>query len=243
MQGYSPSTYGDHIAEVFDECARPPAETSRTVDFLAGLAAGGPALELGVGTGRVAIPLAARGMEVSGVEVSRAMVERLLGKRGGDAVRLSIGDFADVDVPGRFRLVYAVFDALFHLQSQEAQVRCFRNVAQRLADGGVFVVEALVPPLPHSQRESLETASVELDHVWLFASRHDSVRQVIERQQILITEAGVRLYPVRYRYAWPAELDLMAHLAGLRLSQRWGGYEGEPFGAQSAFHVSVYGRP
>lgn len=243
MQGYSLSTYGDRIAEIFDDWVPLPADSGQTIDFLVALAGEGPMLELGVGTGRIAIPLAARGVEVTGIEVSQAMINRLLSKPGGDAVRIAMGDFADVAVAGRFKLVYAVFSTLFLLQSQDEQLRCFRNVTDHLTDDGLFVTETLVPTMAQlSQRETTETISVDIDHVWIYVSRNDRVRQLIERQQVHITEAGIRLYPVQHRYAWPSEMDLMARLAGLRLRERWGGYQCQPFTDQSTLQVSVYAR-
>ncbi|MDQ4029538.1 MAG: class I SAM-dependent methyltransferase, partial [Actinomycetota bacterium] len=211
------------------------------VEALAALAGAGPALELAIGTGRVALPLAERGVQVHGIDVSEAMVERLRAKPGGDRIPVTIGDFADVAVVGRFSLVFVAFNTFFALASQQDQVRCFRNVAARLAEGGVFALEGFVPDVARFQRhQSVSAPRVELDVVMLDVSRHDPVAQRIDAQHVVINPAGIRLQPVHLRYAWPAELDLMAQLAGMRLRERWGDWERGPFTADSGRHVSVY---
>ena len=243
MKGYDPGrTFdGDHAA---DEDAIARGDEAATVAFLEGLARGGPALELAIGSGRIALPLAARGVRVDGIDFSEAMVARLRAKPGGAAHRVTMGNFADCGVPGRYRLVYLVFNTLFNLLTQDEQVRCFGNVAARLEDDGVFVVEGFVPSWLHRLRdgqyvdaEELEAGSVVLD-----CGRHDPVAQRLEESHVRLSPAGVRLAPVVCRYAWPAELDLMARLAGLRLRERWGGWSREPFTADSRNCVSVYGR-
>jgi len=246
MDEYEPSTYGDHWAELYDEwvAVRLPGEAAHTVDFLAFMAGPGPALELPIGTGRrVALPLAARGLEVHGIDASEAMVAKLRAKPGGAEIPVTIGDFADVDVDGRFSLIYVVFNTFFALLTREDQVRCIRNVAEHLTDGGAFVLEAFVPDLTRfdgSQR--VEATLVGVDEVRIEASRHDPVDQRVDATHIVLRDGDVRLYPVRLRYAWPSELDLMARLAGLRLRERSSGWKGEPFGADSPRHVSVYER-
>lgn len=231
------TTYGAHCAAVYDELfgAFDPA----SVDLLSELAGADPALELGIGTGLVALPLAARGVPVHGVDASPAMVEKLREKPGGDAIPVTLGDLADVPVEGRFSLVFVVFNTLFALQTQRDQVRCFRNVAAHLAPGGAFVVEAFVP---ERALAPLRVTAVEADRAGLKISRHDPVAQRLTSQHVVLRDGEVRLYPVEVRYAWPSELDLMAELAGLRLRDRWGGWRREPFGPESARHVSVYGR-
>lgn len=241
VQDYGPSTYGDRIAEVYDELYVGLGDVISIADVLADLARGGPALELGIGTGRVALPLAARGVEVHGIDASEAMVAKLRAKEGGAAIPVTIGDFAGVEVEGSFSLVFVVFNTLFALLSQEEQVRCFQNVARRLTPDGVFLIDAFVPDVARFARGAYTQASqVETDHVMLDVSRHDPLGQRIVSSHVWITDGGVRLYPVHLRYAWPSELDLMARLAGLRLRDRWGGWRGEPFTADSARHVSVY---
>lgn len=243
LEGYDAATYGDRIADVYDEVHEGLLDTESCVDFLAGLAGNGPVLELAVGTGRVAIPLADHGIEVHGVEISEAMVARMRGKPGGDRVAVTLGDFADVPVDGRYPLVFVVFNTLFALTSQEDQVRCFRNVADHLTDDGVFVVECFVPDLGRFDRgQRVAAERVELDRVILEVSTHDPVGQRTVSHHVFVTEEGVRMYPVHVRYAWPAELDLMARLAGLHLRERWGGWRREHFTAESVRHVSVYAR-
>jgi Methyltransferase domain len=241
MNGYDASTYGQRIADVYDDVH--PAHDEAMIAALAGLAGSGPALELGIGTGRIALPLAARGVAVHGIDASPAMVDRMRAKPGGAAIPVTMGDFADVGAEGPFSLVYVVFNTFFGLLSQEAQVRCFGNVARRLTQEGVFVIEAFVPDMTRFVRGQVVNASrVENDAVLLDVSRHDPVTQRVVSQQIVLTEGGVRLFPVQIRYAWPAELDLMARLAGLRLRHRWAGWHREPFTAASGMHVSVYER-
>jgi SAM-dependent methyltransferase len=238
---YDAATYGDRMAEVYDEWFAVPQDAEDTVEFLSDLAGPGPVLELGIGTGRVALPLAQRGHDVHGVEASEAMVEKLRAKSGDMPV--AIGDFAELDVEGEFSLVYVIFNTFFALLSQEDQVRCYSNVARRLGEGGVFVIEAFVPDMTRWDRDQrMEAHHVEDDSVVLGVSRHDAVEQRVASNHLVVSEAGVKMYPVRLRYAWPSELDLMARLAGLRLRERWGGWRREPFKASSVKHVSVYER-
>jgi SAM-dependent methyltransferase len=238
---YDAATYGDRMAEVYDEWFAVPSDTEDTVGFLSDLAGTGPVLELGIGTGRVALPLVQRGHEVHGVDASEAMVEKLRAKTGEIAV--TVGDFSELDVEGEFSLVYVVFNTFFALLSQEDQVRCFSNVARRLREGGVFVIEAFIPDMTRwDQDQRVEALRVENDSVILGVSRHNPVEQRVVANNLVVSEAGVKMYPVRLRYAWPSELDLMARLAGLRLRERWGGWRREPFTASSARHVSVYER-
>jgi SAM-dependent methyltransferase len=175
------------------------------------------------------------------VDASEAMVEKLRAKSGDMPV--AIGDFAELDVEGEFSLVYVIFNTFFALLSQEDQVRCYSNVARRLGEGGVFVIEAFVPDMTRWDRDQrMEAHHVEDDSVVLGVSRHDAVEQRVASNHLVVSEAGVKMYPVRLRYAWPSELDLMARLAGLRLRERWGGWRREPFKASSVKHVSVYER-
>lgn len=243
LPDYDPAAYGDRMAEVYDEWFGTPADAEETVAFLSDLAGRGRVLELGIGTGRIALPLAGKGIEVHGIDASEAMVEKLRAKPSGEGIPVSIGDFADVGVEGRFSLVYVVFNTFFALLTQEDQVRCFANVAERLEDGGAFVVEAFVPdPARLARGEVTQTRRVEVDRVFLEASRYDPVHQRVYSQNIAMGETETRFYPVQIRYAWPSELDLMARLAGLRLLQRWGGWRRERFTASSTSHVSVYKR-
>lgn len=241
MEGYRADTYGERIADVYDAWHVMKDGTDHAVELLAGLAGDGPALELAIGTGRVALPLAARGVPVHGIDASRAMIAKLRRKPGGRDIAVTVGDFADVAVDGQFRLVYVVFNTFFALLTQDEQVRCFRGVAARLSPDGVFVIEAFVPDVARFVRgQCSNIARVGLDEVLFDVSQHDPVAQQIDSQHLLLRAGGIQLRPVRLRYAWPAELDLMAQLAGLRLRERWGGWCREPFTAASGSHVSVY---
>ncbi|MBI4864582.1 MAG: class I SAM-dependent methyltransferase [Candidatus Riflebacteria bacterium] len=241
MESYDPATYGERIADIYDDLYERMSDVETTVATLAELAAGGSALELGIGTGRIAVPLAARGVTVHGIDSSAAMVERLKARPGGATIPISIGDFAEVRVEGRFSLVYVVFNTFFGLPSQEAQIRCFASVAHHLEPGGAFVIEAFVPdPARFAGGQNTQTSRVEVDRVIIDLSRHDPVDQRVVTQHVLIEPSGVRLCPVQIRYAWPSELDLMARLAGLRLHARWEGWHRQPFTARSPSHVSVY---
>jgi SAM-dependent methyltransferase len=235
-------SFAPDAAAIYDDVPR--GDEDETVAFLAQLAGAGRALELAVGTGRIALPLAARGVPVDGIDISDAMVARLRDKPGGAAIAVTMGNFADVAVAGRYRLIYVVYNTLFNLLSQDEQVRCFENVAGHLADDGVFVVEAFVPTYLHRLRDDqyVDAEAVAVDHVWLDVGRHDPVAQRLDETHVHLSGDGVRLYPIVCRYAWPAELDLMARIAGLRLRERFGGFGREPFTADSTLHVSVYGR-
>lgn len=240
MKDYSAATYGDRIAGVYDEFYR-PANVAGRVDVLAELAAGGRALELGVGTGTYALPLAARGLEVHGIEASRAMVARLRAKEGGDSLPVTSGDFADVAVKGTFSLVFVINNTFQMLTTQEEQIRCFQNVASHLDESGVFLVHAFVPDVSrYDENQHLRASLPDLASVRLDVSVHDAVNQRIDFRHVHLTEDGIKMYPGRLRYVWPAELDLMARLAGLRLRARWGNWQRAPFTAQSGSHMSVY---
>jgi SAM-dependent methyltransferase len=238
--------YDERRAEGYDRRhAARVAEAEATADLLVGLVpTQARVLELGVGTGRLALPLAARGFEVHGVDSSPAMLARLRAKPGGDAVGVVEGDFADVGtiVEGEYELVLLAFHSLFELLDQDAQCRSVVGAAARLAPGGVFVVEALAPELTRLE-QSLTVTSLARDEVVLQATSHDPLSQVVRGHDVVLTEGGVRLLPWAIRYASVPEVDLMARLAGLELRHRWGGWEREPFTAASSRHVSVYGRP
>lgn len=232
-------TYGERCAAVYDEWFA--SADGAAVETLARLARGGRALELGVGTGLVALPLAGRGVEVHGIDASEAMVSRLRAKPGGERIPVTMGDFADVAVEGSFSLVFVVYNTFFALRTQEEQVRCFRNVAERLEPGGAFVLEAFVPDVAgFSRGHNVSVITVAGDRVGLKVSEHDPVGQRIKSQHVVFVNNEVRLYPVEVRYAWPSELDLMARLAGLCLRQRWRNWQGEAFESGGAKHISVY---
>jgi SAM-dependent methyltransferase len=240
---YGPSTYGDRIADVYDQWFSVPVDTDEAVAFLADLAGAGPVLELGIGTGRLAVPLKERGLEVHGIDSSEAMVAKLRQKPGGADVPVTIGDFADVAVEGSYGLVFVAFNTLFGLLTQDDQVRCFQNVADHLTADGVFVVQAFVPDLARFDRnQRIQTEGVGTDSLIIGANEHDPVHQRVRSVHAVLIESGTRLYPVRLRYAYPSELDLMARLAGLRLRERWEDWTRTPFTPSSEGHVSVYGR-
>lgn len=244
MKNYQPqASFDQETADGYDEELR--GDEAAAADFLADLAAGEPALELAIGTGRIAIPLAAKGIQVDGIDFSEPMVAKLRAKPGGDQLNVSIGDFAEVAVDGNYRLVYLVFNTLFNLLSQDEQVRCFENVARHLTGDGAFVIEAFTPGYLYRLREDqyVDAEAIEGQRVTLDVGRHDPVSQTLEESHVVLTpEGGVRLYPIVTRYAWPAELDLMARVAGLRLRERWGDWLRGPFTADSRLHVSVYER-
>ncbi|MBA3715541.1 MAG: class I SAM-dependent methyltransferase [Pyrinomonadaceae bacterium] len=241
METYTAATYGERCADVYDNWHG--AYDEAAIKMLVELACGGPALELGIGTGRIALPLMACGIKVHGIDTSPAMVARLRAKPGGDHIPVTVGSFADIGVVGKFSLIFVVFNTLFLLLSQEEQVRCFYSVARHLATDGVFLIEAFVPDVTrYSGGQANKVTAVTTDQITLDMSRHDPVQQRVTGQKIVITDGGIRLYPIQIRYAWPSELDLMAQLAGLRLRHRWGGWQREPFTSESVKHVSIYER-
>lgn len=243
MAGFDdPAFYGDRWAGVYDE-HHLQMDPGPAVEFLAGLAGEGRVLELAIGTGRVAVPLAARGIRVQGVDASAAMVERLRAKPGGDRIPVTIGDMADVPVSGSFRLVYLVANTLFGLLSQARQAECFGSVARVLDPGGMFAVECFVPDVARFDRgQRVQAVAVTEDSAIIEVSRHDAAGQRVTAQIITLDEQGVHLRPVALRYSWPGELDLMADRAGLRLRERYGGWSRQPFTSASTSHVSVYER-
>lgn len=242
MDEYTASTYGDRIAGVYDEFYR-PANVPERVDALAGLAAGGRALELGIGTGTFALPLAGRGVEVHGIDASEEMVNQLRAKEGGATMPINIGDFANVEVEGTFSLIFVISNTFFMLTEQEEQIMCFENVASHLDESGVFLVHAFVPDVSmfdrgqHVSGDLADLASVRLD-----VSIHDAMNQIVDFRHLDLTEEGIRMYPGRLRYVWPSEFDLMARLAGLRLRERWADWRRSPFTSESRSHVSIYER-
>lgn len=241
MEGYGKETYGAEWAAEYDEIfAEAP---SAMIDLLTELGQGGRVLELAIGTGRIALPLAARGVDVTGIDISDEMIARLRAKPGGDRIPVTMGDFADVGVDGTFRLVYLAFNTLFGLADQEEQVRCFANVAAHLEPGGRFVIEAFVPDVSRFDRgQRVSANSIRLDRVAFEVSKHYPEQQRIDVQVIQVTETGINLLPVAIRYAWPSEIDLMARLAALNLESRFGGWDRRTFGADSVSHISIYAK-
>jgi len=230
-------TYNEACAEVYDEWFGSCEEAA--VDLLAELAGAGRVLELGIGSGLLALPLAARGIDLQGIDLSPAMVARLRAKPGGEAIPVTLGNFADVAVQGEFSLIFVAYNTFFALPTQEEQVRCFQNVAAHLTADGVFVLEAFIPQSANFTG-GLKVTAVTDERIGLKVSEHDPVRQRLKSQHVVIRNQEIRLYPVEVRYAWPAELDLMARLAGLRLRHRWSDWNRTEIGPNSQRHVSVY---
>ena len=243
VKNYEPvMSFGEDAAEGYVDFKR--GDEVEAVAFLEQMAQGGPALELAIGTGRIALPLAARGIHVDGIDISTAMVDQLRSKPGGDQLSVTIGDFADVPVPGAYRLIYVVFNTLHNLLTQDEQVRCFENVADHLTDDGSFLIEASVPSRFYRLQNDqyVEAEAIEIDEVRLDVAQHDPVTQLLHENHVSISTEGVRLNPIVTRYIWPSELDLMARIAGLRLKERWGGWSREPYNSTTDKLVSVYGR-
>jgi SAM-dependent methyltransferase len=240
---YGARFFGEREAAVYDELEASmfdPAVVTPMVDVLADLAGDGDVLEMGIGTGRIALPLVARGIRVSGIDASSAMVAKLRAKPRSDTIDVAIGDFSTTRVDGHFSLVYLIFNAIFNLKTQDEQVACFANAATHLVPGGHFVIELEVPNLrrlPPGQ----DVFVFRVDARTMSFDTYDVVSQGLTSNHFVLEEDGrVSSYPVEGRYAWPSELDLMARLAGLRLRERWGGWKREPFTSLSQSHVSVY---
>jgi SAM-dependent methyltransferase len=235
-------SFGKETVATYDDSLR--GDEKETVDLLEQLARGGPVLELAVGTGRIALPLAERGLEIHGIDFSPEMVEQLRAKPGGDRIRVTIGDFAEVPVPGRYRLIYIVFNTFHNLLTQEDQVRCFENVANHLEEDGQFLIEAGLPSeyFGKSEMQYVMAERIEIEEVGLDVAQYDPATQLLTENHVVLTTDGATFFPIVTRYAWPSELDLMARIAGLRLHHRWSGWFREPFAAKSWRHVSVFGR-
>lgn len=244
MDGYTDSTYGDRFADVYDDWYHDVSDVASTVAFLTELAPpGGSALELGVGTGRLALPLAAAGVHVTGIDASAAMLARLADKDPLGSVTAVLGDMAAELPDGPFDVVFVAYNTFFGLTSADRQRECFAAVAARLRPGGAFVIEAFVPaePTGEAANGAVTVRSITADRVVLSVSRHDAEAQLASGQYVEITEAGgVRLRPWQIRFAQPSELDGMAGAAGLALAERYEQFDRSPFGADSPRHVSVY---
>lgn len=231
------SRYDAYVADMFA-----PERIDPVVDVLAALAGDGAALELGIGTGRIALPLAARGVPVHGIDLSQAMVARMREKPGADGVGVTIGDFATTRVEGTFQVVYLVFSTIGNLTTQDAQVACFENAARHLAPGGVFVVEVDVPPLRRLPPGETHRVFASADGYWGI-DEYDVAAQRLVSHHVRLGGDRPEQVSVPFRYVWPAELDLMARIAGLRLRSRWGGWREAPFTAESTAHVSIWEKP
>ena len=234
--------FGERVAKHYDESEGEmftPAGIEPAVSFLADLARDGAALELGIGTGRIALPLSQRGVRVHGIDLSASMVAKLRAKPGGELIDVTLGDFATTTVEGTFTLVYLVFNTIMNLTSQDEQVECFRNVAAHLQPGGCFVIEVGVPDLqrlPPGEifRPFTVTATT------LGFDEYDIANQGLVSHHYRVVDQRLDLASIPFRYVWPSELDLMARLAGMRLRERWSGWQHEPFTSDSTTHVSVW---
>jgi SAM-dependent methyltransferase len=226
--------YDESVAEMFE-----PARVGAVVDFIAALAGTGRALELGIGTGRIALPLEQRGVPVAGIELSRAMVARLREKPGGAEIPVAIGDFATTTIAGVFAVAYLVFNTIMNLTTQAAQVECFRNVAAHLEPGGCFVVEVHLPELRLlPPGETLRPFHVS-ESKWGI-DEYDVANQGLVSHHLEIADGRFERFSIPFRYVWPAELDLMAQIAGMTLRERWSDWKREPFTSDSGKHVSVW---
>jgi SAM-dependent methyltransferase len=237
--------FGQQVAERYDDPSSEmfrPDVVDAAVDVLAELAGDGPALELGIGTGRIALPLARRGVAVHGIDLSRAMVNQMRAKPGGDAIEVAIGDFATTRVDRTFSLAYLVFNTIMNLTSQNEQVECFRNVAAHLRPGGCFVIEVLVPELrrlPAGQT----VVPYHVSPTQVAFDIYDVSTQATSSNYITIRDGRGEYRSIPFRYVWPSELDLMARIAGLRLRDRWADWSRAPFTHESTKHVSVWEKP
>ena len=234
--------FDERIAARYDETSGDrfePAVVDRTVSFLADLARGGAALELGIGTGRIALPLSRRGIRVHGIDLSPAMVERLRAKPGADGIAVTIGDFSTTTVSGTFTLAYLVYNTIMNLTTQEEQVDCFRNVAAHLDPGGCFVIEVMIPALQRlPPGETVRAFTVSPTRLGF--DEYDTAAQGLVSHHYRVLDGRLDVSSVPFRYVWPSELDLMARLAGMTLRERWSDWDRAPFTRDSTTHVSVW---
>ena len=243
MKGFGPRTFGDLYAEEYDTLHN-PGTTDDCVYLIADLAHGRSILELAIGSGRIAIPLKARGFDICGFDASPDMLALLEQKPGGDEIETWMADMADFSVDRRFGFAYLVFNTLYNLTTQDAQVRCFQSVAEHLEPGGQFLVEAFMPNRERFQdNQAVRTKHVSMDAVWLEAAQHNPVTQTIDFQRVRITEDATKLMPLAMRYVWPSELDLMAALAGLEPIEKWGGWNEQALRPTSDMYIALYQRP
>jgi SAM-dependent methyltransferase len=237
--------FGEQVAAGYDESSAEmfePAVVDPVVDFLADLAGGGAALELGIGTGRIALPLARRGVRVHGIDLSEAMVARLRAKPGGEQIGVTIGDFATTTVEGRFSVAYLVFNTIGNLTSQDEQVACFQNAAAHLEPGGCFVIEVGIPQLRRlPPGETVRAFALTPTHLGF--DEYDIANQGLISHHYRVEGGKFEASSLPLRYVWPSELDLMARLAGMTLRERWSDWNREPFTSDSTKHVSVWEKP
>jgi len=240
MKNYDDTTYGQRIAEIYDDLYADFDPGS--IEVLSELARGGPALELGIGTGRIALQLHEHGVKVYGIDASEAMLARLRAKPGGSEMEVLTGSFAEFKMDMQFNLIYVVFNTFFALLSQDEQLRCFQSVRDHLAPDGEFLLEVFVPDLCRFiDHQTVRLSGLSEDTVNIDVSEVDPVTQTVTAQHVYLSVDGTRLYPVKLRYAWPSELDLMARIAGLSLRNRWGSWSKAEFTKDSKQHISIYG--
>jgi SAM-dependent methyltransferase len=239
MDKYDERTFGDRFADVYDHYFSELDEAA--IDLLEELAAGRRVLELGIGTGRIALPLHQRGVQISGVDASPAMIAKLREKPGGDQIEVHQGSFVELPMRDRFSLIFVAFNTLFALLTQEEQLSCLRSVASHLEDDGLFLVEAFVPDLCRFDRgQTVRASNLTEGEALVELAQVDRATQQICAQLVALSNSGVGLYPIKLRYIWPSELDLMARLAGLQLRHRWGGWQKQGYDQRSEKHISVY---
>ncbi|MBO6687662.1 MAG: class I SAM-dependent methyltransferase [Henriciella sp.] len=243
MKGFGPTTFGELNAEEYD-ALHDPGTTEACVDLIADLAGDGDVLELAIGTGRIALPLAERGLNISGFDASPEMLKTLAGKPGGSNIETWVADMARFDLERKYDFAFLVFNTLYNITAQHDQVACFQQVANHLRPGGRFLVEAFLPNRDSFENnQAVRTKYVSFDSVWLEAVQHDPVAQTLNYQRVRITENGTQLKPLPMRYVWPAELDLMAEISGLRPVAHWGGWQKQALSASSDMYVIVYEKP
>jgi SAM-dependent methyltransferase len=239
MEYYSSETYGERIAAVYDKLYS--GFDPDAIQTLVELAQGGDAIELGIGTGRIALPLLHAGVTVHGIDASESMVAILRAKPGGAGIPITMGNFADVSVDNQYALIYVVFNTFYSLLTQEEQIRCFQNVARHLTPGGAFVIEAFVPDMTRFEAgQTMRVVHIGDNEVNMDVSQIEFDKQLISSQHVILTTQGIHFYPVKIRYVWPSELDLMARLSQLRLRVRWSDWNKAPFTDGSKKHISVY---
>ena len=241
MEGFDPrKSFNSNVARHYDDQLRGDEDDAAT--FLTELAGDEPALEFAIGTGRIALPLAAKGVTVDGIELSEAMVARLREKLGGDALHVTIGDMSATRLERQYGVVYLVYNTVFNLLTADAQVCCFENAARHLTKDGVFVVETAIPSawISPDRSEYVKAEHVGLNEVRLDVVRYDPVTQIFDESHVRLTASGITMVPIVLRLITPGEMDLMARIAGLRLVERCGSWRRAPFDASSRSHVSVY---
>jgi SAM-dependent methyltransferase len=238
--------FGEEVAARYDESEGDEFESAAVasvIDFLVDLAGDGAALELGIGTGRIALPLSRRGVRVHGIDLSTAMVARLRAKPGAEHIGVTIGDFATTTLDGTFSLAYLVFNTIMNLTTQDEQVACFQNVAAHLEPGGCFVIEVGVPDLQRlPPGETFRPFHVSPTHLG-FDEYDIAAQGLISHHYTASPDGNLEPYSIPFRYVWPAELDLMARLAGMTLRERFSGWRREPFTGESTKHISVWEKP